>query len=53
MTQHESPEETQAWEAELKKVFPAFSKWKQLYGMVLGELVLLIILFYLFSQAFA
>lgn len=29
---------------------PVVKSWSRIYGMVLGELVLLIILFYMFSQ---
>lgn len=38
---------------ELRKVFPFFKTWNGLYTFVIGELVVLIILFYLFSEAFA
>ncbi|MEL6627229.1 MAG: hypothetical protein AAFQ83_08015 [Bacteroidota bacterium] len=38
---------------ELRRVFPFFKTWNGLYTFVIGELVVLIILFYLFSEAFA
>jgi hypothetical protein len=31
---------------------PPFGSWRLLYGVVLGELALLILLFYLFTKAF-
>ena len=38
---------------ELRKVFPFFKNWRQLYLFVLGELLVLIVLFYLFSSYFS
>lgn len=38
---------------ELRKVFPFLKSWKVLYAFVLGELFVLIVLFYLFSQYFS
>jgi len=37
---------------DLYEMFPLFKKWRNLYAFVLIELVILIILFYLFSQAY-
>ncbi len=31
---------------------PLLGSWRRLYGVVLGELVILILLFYLFTKAF-
>jgi len=31
---------------------PLFKSWRSLYSMVLGELVVLVVLFYLFMKAF-
>lgn len=42
------PEEDEA----LRRVFPWFKNWRSLYRFVLGELVLLILLFYLFSRVY-
>lgn len=38
---------------ELRSVFPLFKNWKSLYAFVLGELLVLIVLFYLFSRAYS
>lgn len=38
---------------ELRKVLPFFKTWRSLYLFLLGELVVLIILFYLFSNHYA
>ncbi|MDP5171503.1 MAG: hypothetical protein NWR72_14755 [Bacteroidia bacterium] len=38
---------------DLQQLFPFVKKWKTLYAFVLGELVVLIVLFYLFSHAFS
>lgn len=38
---------------ELREIFPLFKSWKALYLFVLAELGILILLFYLFSQAYA
>jgi hypothetical protein len=38
---------------ELRKVLPFFKSWRGLYIFLLGELVVLIILFYLFSNHYA
>jgi len=38
---------------DLHRIFPLFKTWRSLYMFVLGELVVLIILFYLFSRTFA
>jgi hypothetical protein len=32
---------------------PFFSSWNKLYALVIGELVVLVLLFYLFTQAFS
>ena len=47
------PTDTEAENEELRRVIPFFSTWKQLYAFVLIELAVLIVLFYLFSRAFA
>ncbi|MEM6631449.1 MAG: hypothetical protein AAF694_17340 [Bacteroidota bacterium] len=41
------------WQKDLQSLFPLFKTWKQLYRFVLVELFALIVLFYLFSRAFA
>ncbi len=38
---------------ELRELFPLFKSWRGLYLFVLGELAVLIVLFYWFSQAFS
>jgi len=38
---------------ELQKVFPFFKSWRGLYIFVLAELLVLILLFYLFSWYFS
>lgn len=38
---------------ELRKVLPFFKTWRSLYIFLLGELVVLVILFYLFSNHYA
>ena len=45
-------EEDPKWKKDLQSLFPPFKSWRQLYLFVLGELVLLIVLFYLFSRVF-
>ena len=45
------PEEDQ--DEELRKVLPFFKSWKSLYIFVIAELVVLILLFYLFSNHYA
>ncbi|MEO1451724.1 MAG: hypothetical protein AAFV07_19500 [Bacteroidota bacterium] len=47
------PKPTPSEDEELREIFPLFKKWRHLYTFVLVELGVLIILFYLFSQAFA
>jgi ATP/ADP translocase len=42
------PDEAQEDEA-LRKLIPFFRNWRSFYLFVLGELLLLIVLFYLFS----
>ena len=37
---------------ELQEIFPFFKSWNALYLFVLGELAVLILLFYLFSRAY-
>ena len=39
-------------EQELRDVLPFIKSWRQLYLVVIGELILLILLFYLFSNSF-
>ena len=53
MTQEHSNPEAVDENEELRRVFPFFKTWNGLYTFVIGELVVLIILFYLFSEAFA
>ncbi|MEM7373529.1 MAG: hypothetical protein AAF587_33190 [Bacteroidota bacterium] len=48
-----SPDTIQDENQELQKIFPLFKSWKALYLFVLAELGILIVLFYLFSQAYA
>lgn len=48
-----SKSEKQEENEELRKVFPFFKSWNQLYTFIIGELVVLIILFYFFSTAFS
>jgi len=38
---------------ELRKVLPFFKSWRSLYIFLLGELLVLIILFYFFSNHYA
>ncbi|MEM6803953.1 MAG: hypothetical protein AAF696_21285 [Bacteroidota bacterium] len=38
---------------ELRKVLPFFKTWRSLYIFVIGELIVLIILFYFFSNYYA
>jgi ATP/ADP translocase len=51
--EQEIPENDPHEEEDLKKVFPLFKSWSQLYIFVLAELAGLIVLFYLFSHAYA
>lgn len=37
---------------ELRKIVPFIKSWNTFYALVLGELVVLILLFYAFSKAF-
>lgn len=46
-------DESDSQDEELRQVFPFVKSWKALYAFVLGELFVLIILFYLFSQYFS
>lgn len=46
-------DEKEKQDQELKEIFPLFSSWNKLYLFVLGELLLLIVLFYFFSQHFS
>ncbi|MEL6675144.1 MAG: hypothetical protein AAFR61_23245 [Bacteroidota bacterium] len=48
----ESDKQNQDLDQELRKVIPWARSWKFLYGLVLGELILLILLFIWFSRAF-
>ncbi|MCB0841117.1 MAG: hypothetical protein R3B93_22525 [Bacteroidia bacterium] len=50
---HHPVEEENDQEDDVKKVFPFANSWNTIYAIVLGELVLLIILFYLFSNAYS
>ena len=47
------PQDTETEDEELRRVFPFFKRWRHLYAFVLGELLVLIVLFYFFSRAFA
>ena len=40
-------------EEQLRKILPFVPSWGVLYAFVLGELALLIVLFYLFSKNYA
>lgn len=46
-------QQREAENAELREMFPFFKSWRSLYLFVLGELAVLIGLFYWFSQAFS
>lgn len=49
----EKQQQRDAEDKELRELFPLFKSWKSLYFFVIGELVVLIALFYWFSQAFS
>ena len=49
----EKQKQKEAEDAELRELFPLFKSWRSLYFFVLGELTVLILLFYWFSQAFS
>ncbi len=53
MKEHQSDKNHPEIDQDLHEVFPLFKTWRGLYMFVLGELVVLIILFYLFSRTFA
>ncbi len=50
---NEPLDDLQQDQEELRSVFPLFKSWGQLYTFVLAELAVLILLFYLFSKAYA
>lgn len=45
--------ESEQEQEELRQLMPFMKSWKMFYFLVLGELALLILLFYLFSRYFA
>ena len=55
MNQPEKPMEDQPVDSieDLQQIIPFAKSWKGLYIFVLGELVVLILLFHLFSKAFS
>lgn len=46
-------EEQENQDQELQKIFPLFKTWNRLYLFVIGELIVLILLFYWFSRYFS
>ena len=50
---HEPLDDHSHDQEELQSVFPLFKSWGRLYTFVLAELAVLILLFYLFSKAYA
>ena len=55
MNQPEKPLEDNSEDSikDLQQIIPFVKSWKSLYLFVLGELVVLILLFHLFSKAFS
>ena len=51
--QKESPTEARKNEEDLKRIFPPFKKWKHLYGFIIVELLVLIVLLYFFNIIFS
>jgi len=49
----EEPTSSQEEQEELKQIFPFVKSWRQLYILVLTELAVLIVLFYIFSKIYS